>query len=103
VAIITARGKYIGIDRLVKCFEISGLLVIEVDGERRKDIQARFNQLVADAPTLGGTYYPPPGSMLAAYSVLESAFFDMGSPVRIRVEGDIGEIPTYDDIEGIVY
>ena len=54
-----------------------------------------------DAPAIGGTFWPANNSMLAAYSVLESSFFDQ-KPTEIEVEGDIGTIPT-EDRENIVY
>jgi hypothetical protein len=100
VSKITAKGKYLGSKITVECFPEDGSIVIELDGQYDKLIQDRFNKLLKIAPVMGGTYYPPEDSMLAAYSVLESTFFDDGSQVEIKVEGDIGSIP-YED--GVVY
>ena len=73
-----------------------------IDGEYDETIQNKFNQLLKEAPAIGGTYYPPENSLLAAYNVLESIFFDDNSSVEIKTEGDIGKIPTY-EIDDIVY
>lgn len=95
---IIAKGKILGFERVITCTLVDGYPVIEVDGEYDEDIQSIFfDALLKNPPPIGGTYYPPADSMLAAYSVLQSKFFDMGSPVEIEVEGDIGEIPTPED------
>lgn len=99
---IIARGKCLGIERQVECTLKNGIPIIEIDGEYDEAVQSNFNQLLKKAPAIGGTYYPPENSLLAAYSVLESVFFDDGSIPTIEAIGDIGKIPTY-DIEGIVY
>ncbi|SKA91533.1 hypothetical protein SAMN05443428_11175 [Caloramator quimbayensis] len=99
---IIAKGKYLGVKREVEVFLEDGLPIIEIDGEYDETIQNKFNQLLKEAPAIGGTYYPPENSLLAAYSVLESVFFDDGSIPTIEAIGDIGKIPTY-DLEGIVY
>lgn len=101
MARIRARGTLLGIKYDVECTLDQGSLVITVDGREDEGLQTRFEALLEDAPPLGGTYYPPPDSLLAAYSVLQSAFFD--ATPALRVEGDIGEIPTYDDIDVAVY
>lgn len=99
---IIAKGLYLGRECIVECFLEDGFPIIELDGEYDEQVQNRFNELLKEAPALGGTYYPPENSLLAAYSVLESVFFDDGSIPTIEAVGDIGKIPTY-DIEGIVY
>lgn len=99
---IIAKGKYLGVERQVECFLKDGLLTIEIDGEYDETIQNKFNQLLKEAPAMGGTYYPPENSLLAAYSVLEAVFFDDGSTPTIEAVGDIGKILTY-DIDDIVY
>lgn len=102
MARIIAKGKYLGVKREVEVFLEDGFPIIEVDGEYDETIQNKFNQLLKEAPAIGGTYYPSENSLLAAYSVLESNFFDDSSSVEIKAEGDIGKIPTY-DIDNIVY
>jgi hypothetical protein len=77
-------------------------LTIEVDGELNLEVQNDFNEKLKKCPAIGGTNYPLQNSLLAAYSVLESVFFDDGSIPIIEAVGDIGKIPTY-DIDGIVY
>lgn len=96
---ITAKGKYLGVERQVECFPEDGSIVIELDGEFDEAAQTDFNSLLKTAPAMGGTYYPPEDSMLAAFSVLQSTFFD-DSSVELEVEGDIGSIP-YE--EGVIY
>ncbi len=98
---IIAKGKYLGIERQVECFLKDGLLIVEIDGEFNQEAQNDFIIKLKKCPALGGTYYPPENSLLAAYSVLENTFFD-DSPIEIKTEGDIGKIPTY-DIDNIVY
>lgn len=102
MAKIIAKGKYLGVDRRVDCFMEDGLPIIELDGEYDEQVQSAFNQLLKEAPAMGGTYHPPENSLLAAYSVLESIFFDDGSPVQIETDGDIGKIPI-NDVEDAVY
>ncbi|SNX53040.1 hypothetical protein [Thermoanaerobacterium sp. RBIITD] len=98
---IIAKGKYLGVERQVECFLEDGFPIIELDGEYDEQVQNRFNELLKEVPALGGTYYPPENSLLAAYSVFENTFFD-DSPIEIKTEGDIGKIPTY-DVDDIVY
>lgn len=97
---IIAKGKLNGVKKEVQCFMEDGSVIIEIAGEFDETIQNKFSELIKDAPAIGGTYYPPENSMLAALAVLESSFFD--SLPNIMIQGDIGEIPTY-DIEDIVY
>ncbi len=101
MAKIIATGKRFGVSQTIECFMEDGAPIIEVNGEYDETIQEYFNHLMETPPAIGGTYYPPQGSMLAAHSVLEFAFFDDRN-VIIKVEGDIGEIPVYDG-EDIVY
>lgn len=98
---IIAKGKYLGVERQVECFLKDGFPIIEVDGEFNQEAQNDFIIKLKKCPALGGTYYPPENSLLAAYSVLENTFFD-DSPIEIKTEGDIGKIPTY-DVDDIVY
>jgi len=102
MAKIIAKGKYLGVNRHVECFMEDGLPIIELDGEYDEQVQSAFNQLLKEAPAMGGTYHPSENSLLAAYSVLESTFFDDGSPVQLETDGDIGKIPI-SDVEDAVY
>jgi len=99
---IIAKGKYLGVERQVECFLKDGLLTIEIDGEFNQEAQNDFIIKLKKCPAIGGTYYPPENSLLAAYSVLENTFFDEGSAVEIKTEGNIGKIPIYDG-DDIVY
>lgn len=99
---ITSKGIFQGNESIVEVEKSGNSILIKVNGEFIEQIQNRFDDLLDFSPALGGTYYPPKDSLLAAYSVLQSTFFDEGSPVEIKVKGYIGKIPTY-DIKGIVY
>lgn len=78
---IIAKGKYLGVERQVECFLKDGLLIVEIDGEFNQEAQNDFIIKLKKCPALGGTYYPPENSLLAAYSVLENTFFD-DSPIE---------------------
>lgn len=99
---IIAKGMLSGRACVAEVVPEAGSLHIELNNEFIEQVQNHFNQLLESAPVMGGTFHPPKSSMLAAYSVLESAFFDAGASVELKVEGDIGKIPTY-NIKGIVY
>jgi len=102
MAKVIAKGKYLGVQRQIEVMLEDGFPIIELDSEFDEQVQNIFSQLLEEAPAMGGSYHPPWNSLLAAYSVLESTFFDDGSPVEVEADGDIGKIPIY-DIEGIVY
>jgi hypothetical protein len=99
---VTATGIYQGNRISVEAFKKAGSILLLVDGFAHAEIQNDFQEKLLTAPAMGGTYHPDPNSLLAAYSVLESSFFDKGTPVEVKAEGDIGTIPTY-NIRGIVY
>jgi hypothetical protein len=90
---ITAEGEVNGIKRYVECFMEDGSPIIEVDYDFDEKEQERFNELLKNPPALGGTYYPLPNSLLAAYAVLQHDYFDDSRKVKIKVIGNIGEIP----------
>lgn len=46
--------------------------------------------------SIGGTYYPEKGSMLNIYNNLQFNFFE--DRPKIKVDGDIGEIPSSEDV-----
>ena len=91
---IIAKGKYHGNKIVVECFIQDGSLIIELNNEFDELVQQDFEHRLESLDPLGGTYYPPSDSLLAALAVLESQFFD--DEPEITVEGDIGEIPTYE-------
>jgi hypothetical protein len=97
---INAKGKINGLEVNAEVILEDGHPVIEIDGEYDEVVQARFNEMMNAAPSMGGTYYPQPNTLLAAFSVLQSAFFDESDPVVIEVVGDIGEIPYN---PGVIY
>lgn len=98
---IKATGIFRGLEVEVECFLEDGTPIIEVEGEFSPQIQDEFEELLSLAGPLGGNYWPPADSMLAAHDVLSRLFFT-GKP-ELVVEGDIGEIPREDDDENIVY
>lgn len=97
---IIAEGKINGIKKHIECFIEDGSPIIEIDYEFDEEEQERFNKLLKNPPALGGTYYPHPNSLLAAYAVLQQKYFDDPREVKIEVIGNIGEIPGE---EGVIY
>jgi hypothetical protein len=97
---IIADGIRQGVQTHVEVFTEDGSIIIEIGYIYDDQIQERFNDLLMDPPPMGGTYYPDPGSMMAAYSVIESGFFD-DVPI-IEVEGVIGTIPQVEG-DDVVY
>jgi len=97
---IIAQGEVNGITKYIECFMENGSPIIEVNYEFNEREQERFEKLLKTPSALGGTYYPPSNSLLAAYSVLQFNYFDDPKEVKIEVIGDIGKIPGE---EGVVY
>lgn len=97
---IIAEGEVNKIKKHIECFMENGSPIIEVDYAFDEEEQERFERLLKKPPALGGTYYPPSNSLLAAYSVLQFNYFDDWRKVKIEVIGDIGEIPGE---EGVIY
>ena len=62
-----------------------------MDDNESPELQKHLAECIEKQPAMGGTYFPEPDSMLAAFNVLNSIFFD--SLEEISVDGDIGEIP----------
>lgn len=100
MARVKAIGKRNGIEMDVEVFMEDGSLLISIDGDYDETFQEEFNELLKNVQPIGGTYYPQPNTLLAAYSVLQLSFFD--NIVDVEVIGDIGKIPTYES-EDIVY
>lgn len=100
MARIKAIGKRNGIEMDVEVIMEDGSPLISIDGDYDETLQEEFNELLKNVQPIGGTYYPQPNTLLAAYSVLQLSFFD--NIVDVEVIGDIGEIPTYES-EDIVY
>lgn len=86
-------------DRItVEVTKEDGTLVITECGLELPELQKDFDECIEHQPPMGGSFYPKPDSMLAAFNVLQHTFFD--TLEEITVEGDIGEIP-YE--EGKIY
>lgn len=96
---IIAKGKWNGYTCEVVCTLEDGELILDVDGEEDHVAERRLADLIQDQPPIGGTYYPEPNSLLAAFNVLKNTFFD-DKDVEIEIEGDIGTIPHE---EGVIY
>lgn len=97
---ITAVGEMLGIDVTVTCTLKDNIPMIQVEGELLSEViellQAQFNSKLKNPPVLGGTFYPPENSMMAAFSILQSGFFDRGTLKELTVDGDIGQVPMND-------
>ena len=100
---IVAKGKYYNEVVEVECTLIKGKPVITIDGTYYESSQREFLEYLKVMRPIGGTYYPPENSMLAAYAVIEHDFFDNKKSVMIEVFGDIGQIPTIEGEDDIVY
>lgn len=61
-------------------------------------LQSDLNYHLENAKPIGGTYYPPQNTLLAAYNVLNYGFFDVGSNVKIEVIGELEKISNIDDV-----
>lgn len=62
-----------------------------------EEYQKEYERLAEEQPPIAGTFYPAKNTMLSAYNVLNTIFFD--DLIEIEAE-DIGEMPCE---EGIVY
>lgn len=96
MAKIKATGKVNGYECEVECSDTGEGLVIDFNGEEDEHLEQEFREELNKRHAVGGTYYPPPESMINALNVLRYYFFD-GVP-EIQVEGDIGEIPGEKDM-----
>lgn len=102
MAVITAKGKFA--NRLIVCkvTDNGGQLVLDCGEDTNDLILDYFQMQRQNAPAMGGTFYPQKDSMLAAYSVFQSSFFDE-LPELLEVDGDIGTVPVADDIPDAVF
>lgn len=92
---IIAKGIISGRSVLVEVYKLDESQVqCKVNGEHSEE----FNDLIQNPPAMAGTYYPNPGSMMAALAVLQSNYFD--EDPEIEVYGDIGKVPY---VRGRVY
>lgn len=89
---VTATGIYLENRISVEAFKEDGSILLLVDGLEQKEIQNDFGQKLLNAPAIGGTFYPEPDTLLAAYTVLERNFFDKLE--KIDVQGELEEIPN---------
>ena len=98
MAKIIATGIHICNRITVEVTKEDGTLVITTYGFESPELQKDFDECIANQPPMGGSFYPKPDSMLAAFNVLSNKFFD--TLEEITVEGDLGEIPHED---GVIY
>lgn len=93
---VIATGVYLGSKISVEAFKEDGQILLLVDGIENKEVQNDFEQKLLNAPSIGGTFYPEPDNLLAAYTVLERNFFD--SLEKIEVQGELEEIPNEENL-----
>lgn len=74
--------------------ETGGNITVFFNGSEDDGLLAILNDTAENAPPMGGTFYPEPGTMLFYYNALKHM------PGAVSVEGDIGEIPHED---GVIY
>lgn len=69
-----------------------------LETELRELFQHDLDIAIQNQQPIGGTYYPPPETLLAAYNVLNHFFFT--ELQSLEVIGEIEEIPY---TEGLIY
>lgn len=85
---LIAKGVFSGFDMEIEVELINGKLIVD-----EKLLQPMLDYHLKNAEPIGGTYYPPENTLLAAYNVLNNNFFDVGSKVNIEVIGELEKIP----------
>ena len=70
MAKIVATGKYLTDRITVEVTQEDGTLVITMDGNESPELQKHLAECIENQPAMGGTYFPEPDSMLAAFNVL---------------------------------
>ena len=71
----------------------------ELTEELKKELDSRLERCIKTSSPVGGTYYPPENTLLAAYLGLQNNFFE-SEDIEIKVDGELESIP-YED--GIIY
>lgn len=94
---IIATGKLYGESRTLTVELRDGKPEI-LEAELRELFQHDLDTAIQNQRPIGGTYYPPPETLLAAYNVLNHSFFT--ELQSIEVVGEIEEIPYTD---GVIY
>lgn len=92
---VIASGMYLGNRIIVEAVKDGDSIKFLVDGIIVQDIQQDFEQRLNDAPAIGGTFRPEPNTLLAAFTVLESGFFEKLD--SIEVQGELETIPYEDN------
>lgn len=90
---ITAKGE----DLTITVEEKDGNIKVLFNGAEDDLLLENLNEIAANSPPMGGTFYPEPGSMLSYYNALTSGFFSNWL-TSVQVDGDIGEMPCEDDV-----
>lgn len=89
---ITASGE----ELTITVEEKDGNITVLFNGAEDDLLLANLNEIAANSPPMGGTFYPEPGTMLSYYNALTGGFFSDWL-TSVTVDGDIGEIPCEDD------
>jgi len=89
---ITAKGE----DLTITIEEKDGSITVLFNGEEDTALRENLNEIAANSPPMGGTFYPEPGTMLSYYNALTGGFFSDWL-TSVQVDGDIGEIPCEPD------
>lgn len=92
---ITAEGK----DLTITIEEKDGNITVLFNGTEDELLLEDLNDIAANSPPMGGTFYPEPGTMLSYYNALKNGFFSDWL-TSVQVDGDIGEMPCED---GCIY
>jgi hypothetical protein len=90
---IIATGVLNGYEIELEVELINGKLIIN-----EPILQPDLDHHLENAEPIGGTYYPPDNTLLAAYNILNSNFFDVGSDVKIEVIGELEKIPGDENV-----
>ncbi len=89
---ITAKGE----DLTLTIEELDGSITVLFNGVEDDLLLENLNEIAANSPPMGGTFYPEPGTMLSYYNALKNGFF-FDWLTDVTVDGDIGEIPCEPD------
>lgn len=89
---ITAKGE----DLILTIEEKEGSITVLFNGMEDDKLLENLNEIAANSPPMGGTFYPEPGTMLSYYNALKSGFF-ADWLTDVTVDGNIGEIPCEPD------